>query len=56
MYPGRMLNSVGMSVEPWMFACPRSARILPLGRFMFPSSSWMIDAVRMYWTSTVCWV
>src|SRR5207253_698587 len=47
MYPGRMSNSVGMSVEPWMLACPRRARIPPPGRPMLPSSSWMIDAARL---------
>ena len=51
-----MLYSVGMSVEPWIEAWPRSARIPPPGRPMLPSSSWMIAAVRMYWTPTVCWV
>ena len=45
-----------MSVEPWMDAWPRSARIPPPGRPMFPSKSWMIAAVRMYWTPTVCCV
>ncbi len=37
--PGRMLNSVGMSVEPWMLAWPRSAMMPPPGRPMLPSSS-----------------
>src|SRR5438874_1322048 len=45
-----------MSVEPWIDACPRSARIPPPGRPMFPSRSWTIDAVRMYCTPTVCGV
>src|SRR5882724_5657716 len=34
-----------MSVEPWMLAWPRRARIPPPGRPMLPSRSWMIDAV-----------
>src|ERR671931_491827 len=51
-----MLKSVGMSVEPWMFAWPRSARIPPPGRPMFPRRSCTIAAARMYWTPTVCWV
>jgi hypothetical protein len=38
-YPGRRSNSVGMSVEPWIDACPRSTMIPPPGRPMFPSSS-----------------
>jgi len=38
-YPGSRLNSVGMSVEPWMLACPRSASTPPPGRPMLPSSS-----------------
>ena len=45
-----------MSVEPWIDACPRRARIPPPGRPMFPSSSWRIEAVRMYCTPTVCCV
>ena len=55
-YPGSRSNSVGMSVDPWMEACPRSARIPPPGRPMLPSSACRIDAVRMYCTPTVCWV
>jgi len=51
-----MLNSVGMSVEPWMLACPRMAMIPPPGRPMLPSSSWMIAAARMEWTPTGCCV
>src|SRR6478609_1017064 len=39
-----MLNRVGMSVEPWMLAWPRRARMPPPGRPMLPSSSWMIEA------------
>ena len=45
-----------MSVEPWIDACPRSAMIPPPGRPMFPSSSWMIAAARMYCTPIVCCV
>ena len=45
-----------MSVEPWIEAWPRKARMPPPGRPMFPSSSWMIAAVRMYWTPIVCCV
>ena len=45
-----------MSVEPWIDACPRSARMPPPGRPMLPSSSCRIAAVRMYCTPTVCWV
>jgi hypothetical protein len=45
-----------MSVEPWMFACPRSARMPPPGRPMLPSSSWMIEAARMICTPVVCCV
>ena len=41
---------MGMSVEPWMLAWPRRARMPPPGRPMLPSSSWMMAAVRMYWT------
>ena len=48
-----MLNSVGMSVDPWMDACPRSAMIPPPGLPMLPSSSCRIAAVRMYCTPTV---
>ena len=51
-----MLNSVGMSVEPWMLAWPRSARIPPPGRPMLPSSSWMIAEPRMYCTAVEWWV
>ena len=36
-----------MSVQPWMLACPRRAR-MPPGRPMLPSSSWMIAPARMY--------
>ena len=39
-----------------MLACPRIAMIPPPGRPMLPSSSWMIAAVRMNCTPTVCWV
>src|SRR6266496_4487421 len=39
-----------MSVEPWIEAWPRSARIPPPGRPMLPSRSWRIAAVRMYCT------
>src|SRR5437764_1074127 len=46
-YPGSRLNSVGMSVEPWMLACPRRAMMPPPGRPMLPSSSWMIAPVRV---------
>ena len=56
MYPGRMSYSVGMSVEPWMFAWPRSARMPPPGLPMLPSSSCTIEAARMFCTPTVCWV
>ena len=45
-----------MSVEPWIDAWPRSAMMPPPGRPMFPSSSWMIAAVRMICTPTVCCV
>lgn len=45
-----------MSVEPWMDACPRNARMPPPGRPMLPSRLCRIDAVRMYWTPTVCCV
>jgi hypothetical protein len=45
-----------MSVEPWMVACPRMAMTPPPGRPTLPSSSWMMEAVRMYCTPTVCWV
>src|SRR6266702_4795141 len=45
-----------MSVDPWMEACPRSARMPPPGRPILPSSACRIDAVRMYCTPTVCWV
>jgi hypothetical protein len=45
-----------MSVEPWIDAWPRSATMPPPGRPMLPSSSWMIAAVRMIWTPTVCCV
>ena len=34
--PGSRLNSVGMSVEPWMLACPRRAMMPPPGRPMLP--------------------
>src|SRR5438270_554854 len=40
-----MLYSVGTSVEPWMLAWPRRARMPPPGRPMFPSSSWMTAVV-----------
>src|SRR5262249_50548196 len=56
MYPGSRSKSVGMSVEPWMLACPRSAMMPPPGRPMLPSSACRIEAVRMYYTPTVCWV
>src|SRR5881296_93132 len=36
-----------MSVEPWMFAWPRSAMIPPPGRPMLPSRSCTIDAARV---------
>jgi hypothetical protein len=55
-YPGSRLNSVGMSVDPWMLACPRIAMMPPPGRPMLPSSSWMIAAVRMHCTPTLCCV
>ena len=45
-----MLNSVGMSVDPWMLAWPRRARTPPPGRPMLPSSNWRIAAVRIVWT------
>ena len=45
-----------MSVEPWMEACPRSARIPPPGRPMLPSSACRIAPARMYCTPTVCCV
>jgi hypothetical protein len=45
-----------MSVDPWMLAWPRSARIPPPGRPMLPSSSWMIEAARMFCTPVVCCV
>ena len=45
-----------MSVEPWIDAWPRRAMMPPPGRPMLPSRSWMIEAVRMYCTPTVCWV
>src|SRR6266496_1059905 len=45
-----------MSVDPWMEACPRRARMPPPGRPMLPSSACRMAAVRMYWTPTVCWV
>jgi hypothetical protein len=45
-----------MSVEPWMFAWPRSARMPPPGRPMLPSRSWTIDAARMICTPIVCCV
>jgi len=51
-----MLKSVGMSVDPWIDACPRRAKMPPPGRPMLPSSSWRIDAARMYCTPTVCCV
>jgi hypothetical protein len=51
-----MSYSVGMSVEPWIDAWPRSATMPPPGRPTLPSRSWMIAAVRMYWTPTVCCV
>src|SRR6266567_4542978 len=49
-YPGSRSNSVGMSVEPWIDACPRSARMPPPGRPILPSSACRIDAARMYCT------
>src|SRR6266699_3082933 len=52
-YPGSRSNRVGMSVEPWIEACPRSARMTPPGRPMLPSSACRIEAVRMYCTPTV---
>ena len=55
-YPGSRLNRVGMSVEPWMVACPRSAMMPPPGRPMLPSSSCRIEAVRMNCAPSVCWV
>jgi hypothetical protein len=42
-----------MSVEPWMFAWPRRARIPPPGRPMLPSKSCTIAAARMICTPTV---
>ena len=45
-----------MSVEPWIEACPRSARMPPPGLPMLPSSNCKMAAVRMYCTPTVCWV
>jgi hypothetical protein len=45
-----------MSVDPWIDACPRNARIPPPGRPMLPSSVWRIAAVRMYCAPTVCCV
>ncbi len=45
-----------MSVEPWIEVCPRRAMIPPPVLPMFPSSSWMIAAVRMICTPIVCWV
>jgi hypothetical protein len=45
-----------MSVEPWIDACPRSARIPPPGRPMLPSSDCTIAAARMICTPTVCCV
>src|SRR6266571_4524662 len=56
MYPGRRSYRVGTSVDPWIDAWPRNARIPPPGRPMFPRSSWMIAAARMYCTPTECWV
>ena len=47
---------MGMSVEPWIDACPRRARMPPPGRPMLPSNNWMIDAARMYCTPTECCV
>ncbi len=45
-----------MSVEPWMLAWPRSARIPPPGRPTLPSSNWSMAAVLMCCTPVVCWV
>ena len=38
---------MGMSVEPWIVAWPRSARMPPPGRPMLPSSSCTSVAVRI---------
>src|SRR5947207_2611879 len=36
-----------MSVEPWMFAWPRSARMPPPGRPMLPRRGWLVEAARI---------
>jgi hypothetical protein len=51
-----MLNRVGMSVEPWIEAWPRSARMPPPGRPMLPSRDCRIAAVRMICDPTLWWV
>src|SRR5947207_13564885 len=44
-----------MSVEPWMFAWPRSARMPPPGRPMRSRAGWTRRAARTLWTPVVCW-
>ena len=53
---GDVFFSVGMSLEPWMLACPRRACIPPPGRPMLPSNSCRMLAARMNCTPSECWV